>query len=99
MIDLARLRSFTFVEGVSYLALLCIAMPLKYRFGLPIAVKFAGGLHGVLFLGFAMSLYQAHHEHRWPRRRSLRLLAASLVPGSLIWMDRELRRLARERGA
>ena len=96
---LAVLRLFTFLEGLSYLALLCIAMPLKYALGLPIAVKLAGGLHGVLFLGFAMTLYQVHQERRWPKRRSLQLLAASLVPGSLIWMDRELRRSERERDA
>lgn len=93
---LGPLRLFTFLEGLSYLVLLCIAMPLKYGFGLPIAVKLAGGLHGVLFLGFVMNLYQAQSELRWPKRRSLGLLVASLVPGSLVWMDRELRRLAQD---
>lgn len=93
---LGPLRLFTFLEGLSYLVLLCIAMPLKYGFGLPIAVKLAGGLHGVLFLGFVMNLYQAQSELRWPKRRGLGLLVASLVPGSLVWMDRELRRLAQD---
>lgn len=91
------LRLFTFLEGLSYLMLTCVAMPLKYGLGLPIAVKLAGGLHGVLFLGFAMNLYQTQAELSWPKRRSLVLLAASLVPGSLVWMDRELRRMSRHR--
>lgn len=94
MSALALLRLFTFLEGISYLVLLCIAMPLKYGFGLPIAVKLAGGLHGVLFLGFVMNLYQVQAELRWPKRRGLTLLLVSLVPGSLVWLDRELRRLA-----
>jgi integral membrane protein len=85
------LRLFTFLEGVSYLLLLLVAMPLKYGFGLAIAVRIAGGVHGVLFLAFAMGLYQSQLEYRWPKRLTFSLLAASLIPGSLLWLDRKIR--------
>src|SRR5690606_38406509 len=82
------LRLFTYLEGVSYLTLLLVAMPLKYAFDIPAAVRIVGGLHGVLFLAFGLLLYQAHVEYRWPRRFTLTLLAAALFPGSLMWLDR-----------
>ena len=46
------LRILGNVEGVSYLLLLGVAMPLKYAFGLPLAVKIVGMAHGVLFLAY-----------------------------------------------
>lgn len=85
------LRLFTFLEGLSYLLLLLVAMPLKYGLGLAIAVRIAGGIHGVLFVAFVMGLYQNHVEYRWTKRLTVSLLAGSLVPGSLFWLDRKIR--------
>jgi integral membrane protein len=45
-------RKIAFAEGVSFLVLLLIAMPLKYFANLPIAVTIVGGLHGFLFVAF-----------------------------------------------
>ena len=50
------LRILGNVEGVSYLLLLGVAMPLKYAFGLPLAVKIVGMAHGVLFLAYCALL-------------------------------------------
>ena len=44
-------------EGVSFIILLCIAMPLKYFFDLPMAVKIVGWLHGILFIAFISLAY------------------------------------------
>ena len=41
-------------EGVSYLLLLAVAMPLKYFFNLPMAVSVLGSLHGILFVWFCL---------------------------------------------
>ncbi len=38
------------IEGLSFLILLFIAMPLKYQFSMPEAVSFFGPIHGGLFL-------------------------------------------------
>ena len=40
-----RFRLVSFIEGISYLILVFIAMPLKYLAGFAIAVKFAGMIH------------------------------------------------------
>lgn len=91
MSELRDLRRLTLLEGTSYLLLVCVAMPLKYTFGMPVAVSVAGGVHGLLFIGFVLSLYQAGVEHRWSRRQVLEVLLVSLIPGSLFWLDERMR--------
>ena len=47
---LNRLRVVAFWEGVSFLVLLGVAMPLKYLAGWPLAVRVVGMAHGILFI-------------------------------------------------
>ena len=56
MTALRQLRLVAFLEGSSFLVLLFIAMPLKYLAGLPLAVRVAGSVHGLLFLVFLAAL-------------------------------------------
>jgi integral membrane protein len=95
MSALGTLRFYGFLEGVSFLVLLFVAMPLKYLAGLAIAVRIAGSVHGLLFLLFVSALFRVATEHAWPTRRTLGALAASLVPGGTFALNRTLER---ERG-
>jgi len=55
----AALRNLTimgYLEGMSFLLLLGIAMPLKYMLGMPEAVSYIGPVHGVLFVAYIMVL-------------------------------------------
>jgi integral membrane protein len=52
-------RWVAFAEGLSFLILLCIAMPLKYFAHLPAAVKITGMAHGVLFVSFMALAFEA----------------------------------------
>ena len=45
-------RKVAIAEGVSFVALVFIAMPLKYLAKIPIAVTIAGSMHGILFISF-----------------------------------------------
>lgn len=49
-------HTVAFIEGLSYLFLLGIAMPLKYWAGLPLFVKYGGWAHGVLFVLYMVIL-------------------------------------------
>ena len=91
---MTALRIVAWLEAISYALLLLVAMPLKYLAGLPQATRVAGSLHGLLFLAFVAALYTAASEHVWPRRRTLRLFAWSLVPGGIFAFERELRTTA-----
>ena len=46
---LKRLRLLSFTEGVSTLLLFGVAMPLKYLWDMPMAVRIVGMIHGALF--------------------------------------------------
>jgi integral membrane protein len=89
---LRQLRIIGFLEGVSFLLLLFVAMPLKHLAGLAIAVRVAGSVHGILFLLFISALFRAASERDWPARRSLLAFGASLLPGGTFVLDRALKR-------
>jgi integral membrane protein len=92
MRSLRQLRLVALLEGVSFVALLFIAMPLKYLAGLPLAVRIMGSVHGLLFLMFMVALYQASSERGWPHGRSLLAFVSSIVPFGTFIFDRSLRR-------
>jgi integral membrane protein len=91
---LERLRLVGKIEGVSFLVLLCIAMPLKYAAGMPMAVKLVGWAHGVLFILFVASLASARKEAKLPNRLSAMVLIAALLPFGPFVIDRRLEQLA-----
>ncbi len=92
MSAIRRLRVVGFLEGLSFLGLLLVAMPLKHFFGMPVAVRIAGSVHGLLFLLFVSALFRVAVERGWPLRRSLAAFGASLVPGGTFALDRALKR-------
>ena len=86
----ARLRAVAFLEGLSYLVLLCVAMPLKYLAGEPLAVRVVGSLHGFLFVWLALATLQGLVKRGKPFAWGLRIGIASLVPFGTFFLDREL---------
>ena len=91
MTELRQLRLVALLEGMSFLVLLFVAMPLKYLAGLPLAVRIAGSVHGVLFLVFLAALYRAGSARNWPLRRWLIAFVSSVVPFGTFIFDRSLR--------
>ncbi len=90
------LRKVALAEAVSYLVLLCIAMPLKYWFEQPLAVKITGMLHGLLFIVFCVALLRVMREVRWPLDRCFLIFVASLVPLMPFFLDRRMQEWERE---
>ncbi|HEX8507558.1 MAG TPA: DUF3817 domain-containing protein [Hymenobacter sp.] len=87
---LGRLRLVAILEGVSFLVLLLIAMPLKYLAGQPMAVRHVGMAHGVLFVLYVFLLIQQSIERSWSFKKALLGFIASLVPFGTFWADRKL---------
>ena len=56
--QLQRFRLIGKAEGVSFLFLLLIAMPLKYIFHLPLPVKYTGWIHGALFIAYLVFAFE-----------------------------------------
>ncbi len=87
-----NLRIIAMIEGISYLVLLGIAMPLKYLADEPGAVRITGMIHGVLFMMFCLALAQVWQRRRWTFLRSTIVFASALVPCATFFMDRHLAR-------
>jgi integral membrane protein len=89
---IGRLRVIGFVEGVSYLLLLFVAMPLKYLAGLPMAVRVVGMAHGILFLLFVAAVVHVATSRRWPVRRTLWAFTSAVIPFGTFALDAQLKR-------
>jgi integral membrane protein len=85
-------RIVAILEGISFLVLLLIAMPLKYWAGEPLAVRVVGMAHGVLFIGYVLLLGLVARVERWRISRALLGLLASLVPFGPFLFEAHLRR-------
>ena len=90
------LRLVALVEGLSFLVLLFVAMPLKYLAGLPAAVKVAGWVHGVLFIVFCVALLSSAVAARWPVSRAGLLFVAALLPFGPFVVDGRMMRYEQE---
>lgn len=89
----SQFRAISIIEGISYLILIFIAMPLKYIFQEPLAVKIVGMLHGIFFILFCLALYNALKEYKWSLKFSIKLFIYSLFPFLFILIEKELIKL------
>lgn len=85
-----RVRIIGFAEGVSFLLLMGVAMPLKYLAGQPLAVKYLGWAHGLLFILLCLAILQAFAGGALSFKRSLLTFLAALVPFGPFLIDRQL---------
>ncbi|MFT7668385.1 MAG: integral membrane protein [Planctomycetota bacterium] len=86
----AHLRAVAFMEGISYLLLLFVAMPIKYIGGVALPVRIVGGAHGFLFVWLALLALQGMLLRKQSFKWALRLGIASLIPFAIFFLDREL---------
>ena len=89
---IGRLRIIAFIEGLSFLLLLGVAMPLKYFAGMPAAVKTVGWIHGLLFVLYLIAVAEVAVARRWTLAQILGALAAAVIPFGTFVLDARLRR-------
>jgi integral membrane protein len=90
--DPVWLRRSSTLEGISALLLFFVAMPLKYAFGMPEAVKVIGMAHGLLFVAFGLLLLYHAMEARWSILRVALALVVVSLPFGAFWFERDLRK-------
>lgn len=88
---LRLLSTAAITEGISFLVLLFIAMPLKYFMELPIAVTVIGWIHGVLFVGFLSLAWDVKSDLNKPLRWFGYAFAASIIPAGTFFFDRKIK--------
>lgn len=89
---LKNFRIIAFTEGVSYLVLLFVAMPLKYMLHIPEPVKYFGWLHGVLFVVYSILLLQAFIVLKWSFIKTLVAFIVSFIPFGTFWLEGKLKK-------
>lgn len=87
---IGRLRIVAFLEGISFLVLLAIAMPLKYLASNPEPVRIVGMLHGVLFVAYVLLLIHCVVEYSWSFSKAVKAFVASLIPFGTFYADKKL---------
>jgi integral membrane protein len=82
-------RITAWLEGISFLVLLFIAMPFKYFFEMPILVTIIGMLHGVLFLLYLMMAFLIKNERNWDLKSFSLICLASVLPFGTFYVEKK----------
>lgn len=77
------------LEGVSLLALLFIAMPLKYIYDMPEYVRVVGMAHGLLFIAYIAIASILKAELKWPWSQFFIICIASVIPFGTFYIERK----------
>ncbi len=88
--NLNRLRIVGFLEGLSFLLLLGVGMPLKYYWEMPAFNKVMGMAHGVLFVVYCAMVLIVANEQKWEKRKVFLALVASVLPFGPFVADKRL---------
>ena len=96
--SIAVLRKVGILEGISLLVLLFVAMPLKYIWGEPIAVKIVGWLHGFLFVLFMLLVLRAYDQKGWPFKKVIYAFIAAFLPFGTFVFDKRLKEEEKKAG-
>lgn len=82
-------KSIALLEGISLLALLFFAMPMKYFFNEPIYVKNIGMAHGVLFILYVIFAIVLKIELKWNFKIFIIILIASSIPFGTFYIEKK----------
>ena len=86
---LKAFRVTAILEGVSYLMLFALSMPLKYWAGIREPNLYIGYAHGFLFIAFMVIALVFTMEKKWGFKRFVIFLAASLLPFGTFYIDQK----------
>jgi integral membrane protein len=91
--SVGRLRIIGFLEGISLIVLVFVAVPLKYGAGIPSLASIMGTLHGALFLLFVFNTISVSVTLRWKfAETTWKVLLACIVPFGTFYIDRTILR-------
>ena len=80
-------RLVALLEGVSYILLLFIAVPIKYWSGDEQWVKLLGMPHGILFVSYVIFAFLIKKNENWGMNDLGIVLLASILPFGTFYID------------
>ena len=81
------LRVISYLEGISYISLLFIAVPIKYYANDPSLVKLLGMPHGLLFVAFVILSLVNSKKYNWSFIKTIVVLISSIIPFGTFYVD------------
>ena len=84
---LKAFRILALTEGVSYLLLFALSMPLKYWAGIREPNIYIGYVHGALFIAYVAMATMLWRERNWSNKAYFYLILASLLPFATFYVD------------
>ena len=93
---IGRLRIASLIEGISYLLLVFIGMPLKYGMDMPMPNKVLGMGHGILTIIFVFALISAWGDKKISISLAIQTFIASLIPFGAFYIERKLKEIPQE---
>ncbi|MDI9874933.1 DUF3817 domain-containing protein [Flectobacillus rivi] len=85
---LGRIRIIGFLEGLSLLVLIFVAIPMKHLFHNPALSKFLGPIHGAIFLVFVLNTMSLAIEQNWKfRTTTWKIIVACFIPFGTFYID------------
>ncbi len=86
-------RIIAFLEGLSYVLLLVVAVPIKYLNDDPTLVKALGMPHGLLFMGYIALSVILRSENQWFKTNFFKILIAAVIPFGTFVIEKKLRKI------
>ncbi|UII76342.1 DUF3817 domain-containing protein [Flagellimonas sp. HMM57] len=86
---LKAFRITAILEGISFLLLFGLTMPLKYWAGMSEPNKVVGYAHGFLFIAYVVIALVFCWERKWGIRKFSILFVASLLPFGTFYADKK----------
>ncbi|WP_343330784.1 DUF3817 domain-containing protein [Polaribacter staleyi] len=88
---IGRLRIIGFLEGISLLVLIFIAIPMKYYFENPSLSKTLGPIHGAIFVLFIFNTLSVGIEKNWKfKTTTWKVIVACFIPFGTFYIDRTI---------
>jgi len=82
-------RIISFLEGISYLLLLFVAVPIKYFQGDVSYVKILGMPHGILFMSYVVLAIVIQKQMKWNLKNLGIVVLASIIPFGTFYVDKK----------
>lgn len=82
-------RITAILEGISYLLLFAVGMPLKYWGEVPEPNQYIGYTHGFLFISYVLLAVIVCYRKKWGVRPFVYLFLASLLPFGTFYIDQK----------
>ncbi|MEK6616693.1 MAG: DUF3817 domain-containing protein [Bacteroidota bacterium] len=88
--NIGRLRLLAYLEGISFLLLLGVGMPLKYIYEMPKYNLYIGMMHGILFMAYCAWVIIVKSELKWSISKTFWAVLAAFLPCGTFVADKKL---------